>query len=140
MFSKTERVYYEDTDAGGIVYHANYLKYMERSRCDWLAGLGFSVTDLIERDRVMFVVREASLTYEKPATLFDELTVVTRALQVGKVKLVAEQCIYTADDLLCRGEIKLATLHSDTQALIAMPEPLREALQQERVKAFTECA
>ena len=69
MFTTSVRIYYEDTDAGGIVYHANYLKYMERSRCDWLDSLGFGVTDLIENEDLMFVVKEAQLLYEKPAQI-----------------------------------------------------------------------
>ena len=129
MYSAAVRVYYEDTDAGGIVYHANYLKYMERSRCDWLDGLGYSVADLIANNDIMFVVKEAQLNYELPARLFDELTVKTTPLQVGKVKLIVEQCIYNGDQLLCRGVIKLATLSSSSYTLAPMPKGLRAALE-----------
>lgn len=133
MFEATVKVYYEDTDAGGIVYHANYLKYMERSRCDWLDGLGYSVTDLIANEQIMFVVKEAQLSYDSPARLFDTLTVKTRALQVGKVKLIAEQTIYNGDQLLCQGLIKLATLNSSSYTLAPMPDGLRAALEKERI-------
>ncbi len=129
MFTAKVRIYYEDTDAGGIVYHANYLKYMERSRCDWLDSLGFAVSDLIENDNIMFVVKEAQLEFDHPAKLFDELTVTTRALQVGKVKLIAEQCIYNRDQLLCKGVIKLATLSASSYKLAPMPKALQDALK-----------
>lgn len=128
-FLKTERVYYEDTDAGGVVYHANYLNLMERSRCDWLDSLGFNVATLQQETGIMFVVREANLLFEKPARLFDELTVITRALQVGKVKLVVEQKIYNQDELLCSGVIKLATLHHSSFKLTAMPASLKSTLE-----------
>lgn len=129
MFSTPIRIYYEDTDAGGIVYHANYLKFMERSRCDWLDWLGFSVADLIARDNIMFVVKEAHIDFVKPATLFQQLTVQTRALHVGKVKLIAEQNIYNDTQLVCKGVIKLATLSASSYTLAPMPHALQQALK-----------
>ena len=128
MFKKQERVYYEDTDAGGVVYHSNYLNFMERCRCDWLADMGFSVVDIQADTGIMFVVRDASLSYHKPARLFDELTVTVNALHVGKVKLVVEQNIYNQAELLCTATIKLATLHETSFKLTAMPHALRAAL------------
>ncbi len=129
MFSKNERVYYEDTDAGGVVYHANYLNFMERCRCEWLDSLGFNVADIQQQTGIMFVVREAALSYDLPARLFDELTVTVNALQVGKVKLVVEQKIYNQRQLLCSATIKLATLHQSSFKLAAMPAALRDALE-----------
>jgi len=127
-FDKTERVYYEDTDAGGVVYHANYLKFMERCRCAWLEQLGFDVSQLQERHGIIFVVREANLLFELPARLFDVLTVTCDVLQVGKVKLVVQQKIYNQDVLLCSASIKLATLDKTSFKLVAMPEKLRQIL------------
>ena len=129
MFSKNERVYYEDTDAGGVVYHANYLNFMERCRCEWLDSLGFNVADIQQQTGIIFVVREAKLSYDLPARLFDELKVTANALQVGKVKLVVEQKIYNQRQLLCTGTIKLATLHQSSFKLTAMPKGLHTALQ-----------
>jgi acyl-CoA thioester hydrolase len=129
LFSKNERVYYEDTDAGGVVYHANYLNFMERCRCEWLDSLGFNVADIQQQTGIMFVVREAKLSYDLPARLFDELTVTANALQVGKVKLVVEQKIYNQRQLLCSATIKLATLHQSSFKLTAMPVALRDALE-----------
>ena len=128
MFKKAIRVYYEDTDAGGIVYHSNYLNYMERCRCDWLGSLGFNVANLQHNDGIMFVVREANIEFEQPARLFDEIIVSAHPLHVGKVKLVVEQKIYNQQQLLCKATIKLATLESGSFKLTAMPNTLRNAL------------
>jgi len=130
-FSKQERVYYEDTDAGGVVYHSNYLNFMERCRCEWLDSLGFNVATLQQEADIMFVVREANLSFDAPAHLFDQLTVTAQALQVGKVKLVVEQKIYTENRLLCRGVITLAALSKSLFKLTRFPEPLRHALLNE---------
>jgi len=128
LFQKTVRVYYEDTDAGGVVYHSNYLNFMERCRCDWLDSLGFNIAEIQENLNIVFVVREAELKYDKPARLFDELTVTVKPLQVGKVKLLLEQKIYNQSQLICRATIKLATLEQTSFKLSAMPETLRNAL------------
>lgn len=128
MFEKQERIYYEDTDAGGVVYHANYLKFMERCRCEWLNSLGFDVANLQADSQIMFLVREANIKYELPAKLFDNITVTAKVLQVGKVKLLLEQKIYNKDILLCIGTIKLATLHTTSFKLTPMPTALYEAL------------
>jgi len=88
VFTKQERVYYEDTDAGGVVYHANYLNFMERCRCEWLDAIGFNVAKLQHNDDIMFVVKHAELSFDAPAKLFDQLDVTASALHVGKVKLI----------------------------------------------------
>ncbi len=128
MFEKKLRVYYEDTDAGGVVYHSNYLNFMERCRCDWLDSLGFNIADIQQNTGIIFVVREAQLKFELPARLFDELTVTAKPLQVGKVKLLLEQKIYNQSQLICQATIKLATLHHSSFKLTAMPETLRKIL------------
>lgn len=128
MFEKHLRVYYEDTDAGGIVYHSNYLNFMERCRCDWLMSLGFNVAELEQKQQLVFVVREANLVFEHPARLFDQLRVTAEVLQVGKVRLVLKQAVYNQDKLLCHATIKLAALHSTSFKLSAMPSMLRAAM------------
>jgi len=130
-FSKRERVYYEDTDAGGVVYHSNYLNFMERCRCEWLNSLGFDIAVLQQESGIMFVVHEANLQFLAPGRLFDELTVTAQVLQVGKVKLVVEQKIYNQDRLLCRGQITLAALHKTSFQLTRFPEALRQVLMDE---------
>jgi len=128
-FSKLERVYYEDTDAGGVVYHSNYLNFMERCRCEWLASLGFDVVKVQQSDDVMFVVRHVELSFDAPAKLFDELTVTAKVLHVGKVKLIVEQKIYNNKRLLCKGVITLAALGASSFKLTRMPKMLINTLQ-----------
>ncbi len=124
MFEKTERVYYEDTDAGGVVYHANYLKYMERCRSEWLASLGFSVAELQNEQGIVFAVRKAELDFVAPGRLLDYLTVSCEILHIGKVKLLLQQNIYNQEQLLCSAKIKLATLDKTSFKLTTMPEAL----------------
>jgi len=128
MFSCQERVYYEDTDAGGIVYHANYLKFMERCRCKWLENLGFNIQTLQQEDDLLFVVRAAELEFERPARLFDELCVSLEVLHVGKVRLLLIQKIYNKQQLLCKARIKLATLQGSSYKLAPMPPALQKAI------------
>ena len=127
-FSKSERVYYEDTDAGGVVYHSNYLNFMERCRCEWLNSLGFDVAVLQQNEDIMFVVRHAELSFDAPAKLFDQLTVTASPLHVGKVKLIVEQKIYNKGQLLCTGVITLAALSASEFSLKRFPQTLRSAL------------
>ena len=128
MFEKSLRVYYEDTDAGGIVYHANYLKFMERCRCDWLMHLGFNVAELANEQNLVFVVKEVSMIYHHPAKLFNELRVTAEVLQVGKVRLELQQAVYNGEKLLCTASLKLASLDSTTSKMKAMPIELRQAM------------
>ena len=127
-YKKNERVYYEHTDAGGVVYHAKYLNFLERCRSDWLADIGWDVATTLERNGIMWVVREANLRYDVPARLFDEITVDCLVLHVGKVSLLVQQNIYNGDVLLCSATIKLATLDKTSFKLAAMPIELRAAL------------
>ncbi|GAA4330248.1 tol-pal system-associated acyl-CoA thioesterase [Variovorax defluvii] len=121
------RVYWEDTDAGGIVFYANYLKYMERARTEWLRSLGISQGKLREESGGIFVVSETRLKYHRPARLDDELLVTAELQQVGTASLVIAQRVLTrpahapADNpppadgpLLCEGSIRIGWVHADT--------------------------
>ena len=128
MFKTSERVYYEDTDAGGVVYHANYLKFMERCRSEWLASLGFSVGVLQDQQSIIFAVRSADIDFVAPARLMDTLTVSCEILHIGKVKLLLEQKIYNQEDLLCSAKIKLATLEKTSFKLTTIPDVISTKL------------
>ena len=128
IFSTSARVYYEDTDAGGVVYHANYLKYMERCRSEWLENIGFNIVELQENQGVIFAVRSAEINYIAPARLFDTLTIDCDVLHVGKVKLQIVQNIYNDGQLLCSAAIKLATLDRTSFKLRPMPKELHVAI------------
>ncbi len=102
------RVYWEDTDAGGVVYYANYLKFMERARTEWLRALGVSQSSL-ERERgVLFMVLHVEVDYRSPARLDDELIVSCRAAPDGRTSAIFEQTIHRADgELLIEGRVRV---------------------------------
>lgn len=107
-FSIAIRVYYEDTDAGGVVYYANYLKFMERARSEWLRALGFEQDELSRHDRVLFAVRSVTLEFLKPARFNDFLQVSAVVQRQGKASITFAQAVSRDADMLCQGEIKVA--------------------------------
>jgi acyl-CoA thioester hydrolase len=124
VFSIPVRVYYEDTDAGGIVYHANYLKYMERCRSEWLHAAGCDVERVRERFGILFAVHRVTLEYLLPAKLWDDLSVTLSILKLGKVTLDLEQSVQRGGESLCKGMLRLASLDSGSLKPRAMPERL----------------
>lgn len=119
------RVYYEDTDAAGIVYHANYLKFMERARTEWLRALGFEQHDLARRHQLAFVVRAASLEFVRPARFDDRLISVCRIRRCGRASVDFVQEIRGADDtLLCSGEIRVGCVNYREMAPLRMPDEI----------------
>lgn len=127
------RVYYEDTDSFGVVYYANYLKFMERARTEWLRLFGFSQQRIrSEMDRV-FVVRSAKIEYKRPAVLDDELIVETFISGMGRIGIEFEQNIYRmlTDEkvLLAHGIIKVGCLSASQWMPAPIPQMIREALQ-----------
>ena len=124
-FSWPVRVYYEDTDAGGVVYHACYLKYLERARTEWLRSLGFEQDRLAREQRVLFAVRRATIDYLKPAVFNELLTVNAKIAEVRKASLLFEQSITNQQKVvLCRAEIRIACLDSDTLKPVSIPESI----------------
>ncbi|NJN47606.1 MAG: tol-pal system-associated acyl-CoA thioesterase [Candidatus Competibacteraceae bacterium] len=112
------RVYYEDTDSGGVVYYANYLKFLERARTEWLRSLGFELDALGREEGIMFVVRALTLDYHRPARFNELLQVRTRLTHTGKASLLFEQHIERGrgaeQDLLCTGRSKVACVATDS--------------------------
>ena len=123
------RVYYEDTDLAGIVYYANYLKFMERARTEWLRSLGYEQDRLMERDGIIFAVRSVALEYHLPARFNDALEVSASLSQKGRASLTFRQEVRRSGDaqLLCSGEIRIACL--DRQSLRPTPIPKALALE-----------
>jgi acyl-CoA thioester hydrolase len=107
VFTWTVRVYYEDTDAGGIVYYANYLKFFERARTEWLRALGVNQQALIEREGAAFVVRRATIDYRAPARLDDELTLSLSIAKLGHASVHFVQKAYRGDQLLAEAQVKV---------------------------------
>lgn len=127
VFSLPLRVYYQDTDAGGVVHHAHYLDFMEQARTEWMRALGFHQTDLA-RLQVMFAVRAVHIDFLKPARLDDALQASVRLLRQGGASLVLEQVIRQGDQVLCRGEIKLACLNCESFSPVLIPEAVNARL------------
>ncbi|MBU0498870.1 MAG: tol-pal system-associated acyl-CoA thioesterase [Gammaproteobacteria bacterium] len=122
------RVYYEDTDAGGVVYHTNYLKFMERARTEWLRSLGFEQDRLREEAGVVFAVRGMELEFLKPARFNEMLEATASIKQFGKASLVFNQTVVRGDECLCRALVKVACIDIDRFKPTAIPAELLSEL------------
>ena len=122
------RVYYEDTDAGGIVYYVNYLKFMERARTERLRRLGFAQSQLAG-DNLLFVVHSCEARYHAPARLDDELSVSAEVVELNRVSLRFRQQVRRVNDgqLLCEGSVLVACVRAESLKPRAIPEALRTA-------------
>ena len=123
------RVYYEDADAGGVVYHSNYLNFMERARTEWLRSLGFEQTELKTEMGVIFVVRALKLEYKKPAYFNDVLGVITRIAKTGRSLLEFEQTIIRGDELLTEATVALVCVDAGQFKPTPIPAEIRNAMQ-----------
>ena len=119
------RIYYQDTDAGGIVYHSNYLDYAERARSEFLRDVGLPVNDLLERD-VAFVIKKAELTYKSPARLDDLLTVHTSIGDIKGASMIMNQTIKRGDTDLVEIVLQVVFVSPKTMAPIRIPTDLKE--------------
>jgi acyl-CoA thioester hydrolase len=104
------RVYYEDTDAAGVVYYANYLRFLERARTEWLASLGFTLTALHHDYRALFVVHRLDIEYRQPARLYDALEVTLALATLGRSRLAAVQNVLRGEERLVGARVTLACL------------------------------
>lgn len=110
------RVYYEDTDLAGIVYYANYLKFIERGRSEWIAALGIDQMQLRARQGVVFAVRRVEADYLRPARFGDDLVVETRLSAVGGARIVLEQAVLRGGERIFQAEVTLVCLSEDGHA------------------------
>ena len=130
-FTWPVRVYWEDTDAGGIVFYANYLKFFERARTEWLRSLGVMQGALRESAGGMFIVSETSVRYLAPARLDDELLVTARLEAAGRASLIIAQQALRGGALLCDGTIRIGWVDDKTLKPGRIPAAILEALNQE---------
>ena len=122
------RVYYEDTDATGVVFYANYLNFMERARTEWLRSLGFAQTTLLHDHNVVFVVRALAVEYLRPA-LFNDALEATAELKDAHGSLIElSQTIRRGSEMLVTAEVKLACVNTQSFRPIRIPQPILEKL------------
>ena len=138
-FAFDVRVYWEDTDAGGIVFYANYLKFMERARTEWLRSLGIAQRALRETTGGMFVVSETQLKYLRPARLDDELRVTAELRQIGSASLIIGQRVLSKPEqpseqphVLCEGTIRIGWVDDTTLRPSRMPRDVAGTLERYR--------
>lgn len=129
-FAWRARVYWEDTDGGGIVYYANYLKFLERARTEWLRALGHSQSQLLGENGIAFAVANVSIDYRKPARLDDELTITCVPELVGGTAVRFTQRIYrqTPDDLVAEAQVRVVCIDTQNMRPQRIPEFLTKEL------------
>ena len=122
-------MYWEDTDAGGIVFYANYLKFFERARTEWLRSLGIEQQHLRQTVGGMFVVAETAVRYLRPARLDDELVVTARLAQSGRASMTIEQAALLNQQTLCAGTIRIGWVNAATLQPARIPDNIIESLK-----------
>ncbi|WP_282606703.1 tol-pal system-associated acyl-CoA thioesterase [Pelagibius sp. Alg239-R121] len=123
------RVYYEDTDAGGIVYHANYLKFAERARTEMLRVVGVNQTNIRKDYDLLFAVRSCTVEYLRPAMLDDGIEVRTRVTRIGGASVEILQDVWRDDGCLAKLTVRIACLNSSGQRPMRMPQAVQAALK-----------
>jgi len=123
------RVYYEDTDSGGVVFYANYLKFMERARTEWLRALGVGQQALAQKERRGFVVTRLNMEYKSPARLDDLLEITSQVTRLGRASLHFTQFVNRNGELLASGNIEIGCIDVDSLKPAALPSDLYHHLK-----------
>jgi acyl-CoA thioester hydrolase len=123
------RVYYENTDAGGVVYHSDYLKFFERARTEWLRSLGFEQPELRSSDGVIFVVRSMRIKYVQPARFNESLQVASRLVELGRSRFVFEQALMRGEELLTQAQVEVACVADPDFRPTALPSKIRQQFE-----------
>jgi acyl-CoA thioester hydrolase len=135
IFNWPVRVYYEDTDAGGVVYHSQYLNFMERARTEWLRHLGFHQTHLRDDLNILFVVHSMQIQFKKPARFDDALFVSNQLLVLGRGSFECRQIILRphpethAQDILIEADVKIACVNATTFKPMGIPAPIKQSME-----------
>ena len=122
------RVYFENTDAGGVVYHGEYLKFLERARTEWLRHLGFGHQALARDHGMVFVVTAMSIDFQKAARLDDNLAVSVRLESLGKVRCIFAQEVRREDEVLVKARVTVACVTAEGFKPVEIPEPLKRKM------------
>ncbi|SDH02581.1 tol-pal system-associated acyl-CoA thioesterase [Nitrosomonas sp. Nm132] len=129
IFSYSVRVYYQDTDTGGVVYHATYLNFMERARYEWLREIGFAVNTLIQDHKIIFMVRSLNIEYFKPALLDDLLHVTVQVTEIGRSRITLFQQVLRDQVMLVSAIIHVVCVGVDSLKPVSVPMPLRQKIE-----------
>ena len=122
------RVYYQDTDAGGMVFHATYLDFLERARMEWMRNRGFDARELASRFRLVFIVRRLEIAYMKPALLDDLVSVSAAVENIGRAQLTFAQEVRRDGETLARAAVNVACVGADDLKPMPFPEEIRMSL------------
>ena len=128
-FKSRFKVYYEDTDSGGVVYYANYLKFLERARTDAISSLDFSNNKLVEKFGIFIIVKSCNLNFLRPAKLEDNLDIISKVIEVKNVSIKMKQNIYVNDSMIVEAEILLASVNNEGK-----PSKLPDEFKNELIK------
>lgn len=128
QFSWPIRVYYEDTDAGGVVYHSNYLNFMERARTEWLRALGFEQTTLLNELGVMIVIHSLSIAFKSPARFNDALQVQCALASAGRTSMDVTQAIYRDGVQLIEAQVKAVFVDAQSFRPVPIPPAIKQAM------------
>jgi len=126
-FSLPVRVYYQDTDAAGVVFHGTYLDFMERARVEWLRVLGFEPQELARRFGLVFIVRHVDIAYVKPAVLDDLIIVSTAVEKLGRAQVTLVQEITRGSEVVVRASVNLACVATGSLKPMPVPDELRNS-------------
>jgi acyl-CoA thioester hydrolase len=130
VFKLPIRVYFQDTDAGGVVYHASYVNFMERARTEWLRAYGYTGLGMMREYGLMFVVRSLKLDYLRPALLDDMLDVSASIKELGRSRMTLHQEVRRGEELLAEGEVHLVCVTREAFKPTAIPDALRKQWEQ----------
>ena len=125
------RVYWEDTDAGGVVFYANYLKFFERARTEWLRSMGFGQEELRTQTGAMFIVSQTSVRYLRPARLDDLLRVTVEVSHAGQASMTIAQVAWRGEERLAEGEIRIGCVDAQSFRPRRIPDPLLQAMAEQ---------
>jgi len=128
-FSLPIRIYFEDTDSGGVVYHSNYLKFMERARTEWLRSIGIDQRHLKQDNHIMFVVHRIDIQFKLPARFNDDLIVKSELKDIGSSKIEFSQMIYRNDEMLIDASVDIACIDSEKFKPVRIPPTIKQTME-----------
>ena len=127
-FDLTVKVYYEDTDSGGVVYYANYLKFLERARSEALYTLGFTNLGLLEKHNILLIVKSCNIEYKKPAKLEDKINIISEVISFTKTSFTMKQCILRNNELITEANVHIDIVDKNGKPS-KIPEELKQKLE-----------